>query len=569
MQFTGTIIENQILRGRYFRLTLQIPSGTAIPKPGQFFQVRIPKRDQPWLRIPLSIMDAEGDRLRFMVRIEGEGTLALSTLDPGDELDIVGPLGRGFDIPTKGSILLVSGGIGYPALSMLRKWYPGRTRWIHGGRSAEDVFEADSIFTDDGSAGRKGPVTTGLEDRLRQGGIDLICACGPDAMLAACTQIAGRFNVPIQVSMEAWMACGFGVCHGCAIRVKENGNEVVRLVCKDGPVFDGQQVIWQKATGDTSLPAFQRSVDPEENPLSARLGRLKLKNPVTVASGTFGKEFEGFYDLSKLGALVTKTITPEPRAGNTSPRLYETEHGLLNSIGLQNPGLEGFITETLPLYRNIDTPLLVSVSASSESGFAEMIQRLEECSGIAGYEINVSCPNVEREGIAFGTEPDTVHSLTTRLRACTDRELIIKLTPNVTDIVSIACAAEKGGADSVALINTLMGMAIAPLTGRSRIPRGIAGYSGPAIKPVAVQCVYRVSRIVKIPVLAMGGIGSWLDALEFFRAGASVVAVGTSAFVEPALPEKIVKKLEQYFRENNCRLNDIIGRVTGIQTRSQ
>ena len=212
--------------------------------------------------------------------------------------------------------------------------------------------------------------------------------------------------------------------------------------------------------------------------LHTKLGKLTLKNPIIVASGTFSHEYKKYFDISKLGAIVTKTITPEPKMGNPPPRLYETDCGLLNSIGLQNPGIEDFLDKEIKEYTDIDCPLIVSFSASKVSEFVQMIERLETEPQIAGYEVNISCPNVENEGLAFGTDAGIVYDLTRKLADKTSKELIVKLSPNVTDIVSIARAAADGGATSLSLINTLLGMAIDYKTGKSFIKKGIAGYSG-------------------------------------------------------------------------------------------
>ncbi len=300
------------------------------------------------------------------------------------------------------------------------------------------------------------------------------------------------------------------------------------------------------------------------NRLESRLGKLTFKNPITVASGTFGYEYSQLYDISQLGAIVTKTITPEPKQGNPVPRLYETECGLLNSIGLQNPGVDTFIRSNVKEYDAIDTPLIVSFSAGTIDEFCEMLVKLETVDRISGYEVNVSCPNVENEGLAFGVDAKIVNNLTSRLSKLTQKELIIKLSPNVTDIVSIAKAAEEGGASSVALINTLLGMAIDWKSGQSMIKRGIAGYSGPAIKPVALQMVYRVAKAIKIPILAMGGIQDYRDCLEFLYAGASMLAVGTAQFSQADLPLQIINDLNAHFEENNQTIDSIKGKVWGI-----
>lgn len=307
---------------------------------------------------------------------------------------------------------------------------------------------------------------------------------------------------------------------------------------------------------------FSQSLTAREQ-LKTKLGVLELNTPLTVASGTFDLENLEFFDPSCLGAFVCKTITKEPQKGNPQPRLYETEAGLLNSIGLQNPGLDLFIAEKLPKYREVlEMPLIVSFSGSSIDEFAEILMRLEACSGISGYEVNISCPNVENEGIAFGISEEIVYKLVQRLSSMTERELCIKLSPNVTDIAAIAQAAEAAGASSIALINTLYGMAIDYHTGVSRIKKGIAGYSGIGIKPTALALTYKTAQAVKIPILAMGGIYSWQDALEFIWAGASAIAIGTANFVNPLSAFEIIMGLGEYLLARNLKLQDIKGGVT-------
>ena len=306
------------------------------------------------------------------------------------------------------------------------------------------------------------------------------------------------------------------------------------------------------------------------NLIKAHLGRLELESPVTVASGTFGSEYfelrsdsdTALLPQSALGAYVSKTITPQPKAGNPHPRLWETECGLLNSIGLQNPGLQGFLNEELPRLRELlEIPLIVSFSASSIDEFCQMLEALETSDGIDGYEVNVSCPNVAREGIAFGADPDVVYELTSRLARITHRELMIKLSPNVSDIALIAQAAEGGGATSLALINTLWGMAIDWRTGASRLPRKLCGYSGKGIKPVALALTYKAAQAVKIPILAMGGISCWRDALEFIYAGASAIAVGTANFSDPGAPAQITHGLRDFCAVRGICLSEIVGSV--------
>lgn len=298
------------------------------------------------------------------------------------------------------------------------------------------------------------------------------------------------------------------------------------------------------------------------NPLQTSLGRLKVNSPVTVASGTFALENLDFIAQEHLGAYVCKTITRYPKKGNPPPRLYETEAGLLNSIGLQNPGLDKFIAEDLPVLREtLTVPLIVSFSGSSLTEFAQMLECLEKQEGISGYEVNVSCPNVENEGIAFGIDPDVVNKLCALLSPLTERELIVKLSPNVTDIAVIAKAAEEGGATAISLINTIWGMAIDYCNGKSRIKKGIGGYSGIGIKPLALALTYRAAQAVKIPVIAMGGIYNWQDALEFFWAGASMIALGTANFIDPLAVDKVYEGLSSFCLEKQLNLKDIVGKV--------
>ncbi|HPW24645.1 MAG TPA: dihydroorotate dehydrogenase [Candidatus Syntrophosphaera thermopropionivorans] len=296
--------------------------------------------------------------------------------------------------------------------------------------------------------------------------------------------------------------------------------------------------------------------------LSTSLGKINLQSPILNASGTFGTEYFNFFQQEILGAYVTKTITLKPKIGNPPPRLYETEAGLLNAIGLQNPGLKSFLNNDLfDLREYLKIPLIVSFSGATQEEFIRMLEGLELHCGIYGYEINISCPNVENEGIAFGTNPDIVFNLVEKLARLTDRELIVKLSPNVTDIALIAQAAEAGGATSISLINTLYGMAINWETGKSRLSIPVCGYSGIGIKPVALALTYQTARAVKIPVIAMGGIHSWQDALEFFYAGASAIAIGTANFSNPLTIPEVYQGLLNFLKQRNLSLKDIISKV--------
>ena len=285
--------------------------------------------------------------------------------------------------------------------------------------------------------------------------------------------------------------------------------------------------------------------------LSTTIRNKTLPNPVGVASGTFGygEEYAPLTDLSKLGAIYTKAVTVEPRPGNPLPRLVETPAGMINSIGLANVGVKRFLSEKIPFLETLSCPVILNVAGSLEEEYAEVIRTVDDQKAIWGYEVNISCPNVKKGGLAFGTDPIQVERLTSNLRKLTDKPLIMKLTPNVTDITAVAKAAEAGGADAVACINTVMGMVVDIHKRKPAIPAITGGLSGPAIKPVGVAAVYRVSKAVKIPVIGLGGIMNADDAVEYLLAGASALQIGTANFVEPDVSEKVLEGIKTYMKE--------------------
>jgi len=296
--------------------------------------------------------------------------------------------------------------------------------------------------------------------------------------------------------------------------------------------------------------------------LRVTLGPLELRSPVMNASGTFasGREYSDYTDLTRLGAVVTKGVSPEPWEGNSSPRIAETACGMLNSIGLQNPGVEGFIAKDLAWLAGVDVPVIVNVAGHTVGEYVEVVERLESEDGVAAYELNVSCPNVDQGGLAFGTSCAGVSEVTRAVRKVTDRPLIVKLTPNVTDPTELALAAEAEGADAVSLINTLLGMAVDADSRRPKLSRIVGGLSGPAIKPIALRMVWQVASKVTVPVIGMGGIMVGQDAVEFMLAGASAVAVGTANLVDPRATDRVLDGLTEYCREHDVRaVKDLIG----------
>jgi len=285
--------------------------------------------------------------------------------------------------------------------------------------------------------------------------------------------------------------------------------------------------------------------------LAINLCGLKLRNPVLAASGTFGYgiEFEKILDLNQLGALVTKGLSRQPIAGNPAPRLWHTEAGMMNSVGLQNVGVRAFISDKLPKLRQYTVPVIANVFGYAIEDYLEVVRALEDAEGIAAYELNVSCPNTKEGGIFFSSDPTLLASLVTQVRPLTKRPVIVKLSPNVAKIQPFAKASEESGADAISLVNTFIGLAIDIETRKPRIGAGFGGLSGPAIKPLALRLVYEASRSVKIPVIGLGGIVSGEDAAEFLIAGASAVQVGTGTFLRPDAPFQVAKQLAKVLRK--------------------
>ena len=296
--------------------------------------------------------------------------------------------------------------------------------------------------------------------------------------------------------------------------------------------------------------------------LSVEIAGIRMKNPVMTASGTFGfgREYAPFFPLQSLGALVVKGVTPVARAGNPAPRLVETAAGLLNSIGLENPGVEAVLEKYLPPLQEAGTPVIVNIAGNTVEDYCLVAERLSSSPVVRGLEVNISCPNVKAGGIAFGSHPEMAARVIRSVREHTRLPLIAKLSPNVTDIVEMALAVEEAGADAVSLINTLLGMAIDVRRRRPRLSNIMGGLSGPAVKPVAVRMVWQVAQKVRIPVIGLGGIMNAEDALEFIMAGATAVAIGTGQFVNPRCCVDVIAGLYQYCEQNGVeRITDLVG----------
>jgi dihydroorotate dehydrogenase (NAD+) catalytic subunit len=515
-----------------------------------------------------------GVRLDFLLDAVGPGTGRLCDLEAGEGVWITGPLGNSFASPREvepdaAGAVLVGGGVGVAPLALLRKRFSGRGiphRVLLGFRDRAhtgglDLFCGSSgalcpevrLATEDGHAGVQGRVTDLLLPILA--GDDatsgVVYTCGPPAMLEAVRLLCEAHDVPCQIADETPMACGFGACFGCAIPKPDGG--YMRL-CVDGPVLSAGGAVGGPVAeealatgGNGGSPAVTGPAD-RSTPAVDFCG-IELSHPVINASGTydaiaaheiFGDDLMNDFPFA---AFVSKTITPEPRAGNAPRRIWETPAGMLNSIGLPNKGLDGFLAEDLPRLAELPVPLIVSIMATTREDFARCVERVARRREVAAIELNISCPNVH-SGLIVGENPSETEALMDALRPLTEKPLIVKLTPNTADPAAVAAGAERGGADAVSLINTLKGTAIDPATGEPALGNGYGGLSGPAIRPVALEQVRSVRARVELPIVGMGGISSGADAAEFLALGSAVVAVGTESFRDPRAGSRVATELE-------------------------
>lgn len=539
---------------------------SAFRMPGQFVEISIPGL---YLRRPISVCDIEGNRLTLVFKTVGKGTDAMANMAPGRELDLLTGLGKGFDTSRcNDTALLAGGGVGVPPLYFLARQLikeGKRVKVALGFNTAAEIFYADrfrelgadvEVATIDGSEGTKGFVTDAIRQPRMQGW-DFWYACGPLPMLMALGRELDCDKG--EVSMEERMGCGFGACMGCTIETPWGP----KRVCKDGPVFDAILMKNFKGNG-TPAPTLPRDRHCEGEPdITTELCGIQLKNPVVPASGTFGfgQEFADIYDLNILGGISIKGTTLHPRFGNITPRIAETPDGMINSVGLQNPGADAVYSQEVPHLREIYSGCVIAnVSGFSIEEYVEACRKADACEGVDIIEVNVSCPNVHNGGMAFGTSADQAAEVTRAVKAVVKKPVFIKLSPNVTDIVSIAKACENAGADGLTLINTLLGMRININTGSPVIANRMGGFSGPAVFPVAVRMVYQVAQAVNIPVMGCGGVSTAEEVVEMMMAGASAVQIGSANLVEPTACRDIAEKLPKILKKlkvNNIK--DIIG----------
>ncbi len=574
------------------------------PLPGQFYMLASASHwagegERPFLPRAISVAEtgpaASGVRLDFLVEGVGPGTGRLCELEAGEGVWVTGPLGNAFAAPRDLSpraagAILVGGGIGVAPLALLRRRFSERgipLRVLLGFRSQEhsgglDLFCGAGaelcpevrLASEDGHAGHHGYVTDLLATMLA--GDDatsaVVYSCGPPAMLDAVAALCDARDVACELAMESPMACGYGACFGCAIPKPEGG---YHRLCMDGPVMRpsaGGVVVGGSPPsggcgGQGPDPRSEMSLRPEQRagqgePPTTTTGSaaersspidfcgIELAHPVVNASGTYDaiaarRIFgDALLEDFPFAAFVSKTITPEPRAGNAPQRIWETPAGMINSIGLPNKGLEGFLAEDLPRLAELPVPLIVSVMATNREDFSKLVSAIAAREEVAAIELNVSCPNVH-SGLIVGEQPAETEALLEALRPLSAKPLIVKLTPNVADPAAVAVAAEQGGADAVSLINTLKASAIDPASGQPALAAGHGGLSGPAVRPIALQQLRAVAAAVSLPLVGMGGVSRGADAREFLAAGATLVAVGTENFRDPKAGSRIVAELSR------------------------
>lgn len=571
--------------GGFWVLELDAPGLAGRAQPGQFLQVVPPSYEgEFFLPRPMSILSVGEGRIAFAFRVIGRGTRRLTTLEPGETLRVFGPVGRPWPVPEEERLLLLGGGVGFPPLYYLARELisagrsPDSLVYVLGGREAEDLGHLPElralgvdlrIATDDGSAGTRGTCIDVAREVLGSSPAGwAMLACGPTPMLAAAARLGRELDCPTTVSLETPMACGVGVCVGCMTPLACASGTGLRLaaVCAAGPVFSATELDWAAierehapvVVRDRSEPsaAGEPAVD-----LRVDLGGIPLANPVVVASGTFGygAEYHRVIDVARIGGVITKSVSELPRVGNPAPRIREVPGGMLNAIGLQNVGVEAFLAEKLPFFEGLETRLIANVVGHDEDEYLRVLDRIAHQPRIDGVELNLSCPNVAG-GMRLASDPETIERFVRRARVHCDYPMIVKLTPNVSDPATVALAAESGGADALSLVNTLVGLAIDLRRRRPWIANGTGGYSGPAIKPVALAQTWKVAQAVRIPVLGGGGIVTAEDACEFLVAGASAVAVGTTTFVDPTAPIRIAVGIGEWLgAEGHRRVSDAVG----------
>ena len=559
----GTV-EGANPQGSVYMLKVEVTEENAqLPLAGQFYMLRAMKTGI-LLGRPISIFHAEktphGVELQFLILVKGKGTQELCALEADDKIQLLGPLGNTFAKPeATDKVCIVGGGIGVaPVAGFSENLNPNTYDFYacfkSGSYGLENVKAKNLIITtDDGSVGTKGMVSAVLTaQKLKDEGYSVVYACGPTPMLAYIKAICQEANVKCWISMEARMACGMGVCLGCTIPTTEG----YKRCCKDGPIFDGTILEFLKPVATVKRPPLT-----EEPDLSVEIAGVKFKNPLIGSSGTFGfgTEFNEVIDVNLLGGICSKGLTLEAKPGNTGIRLQETPSGLINSIGLENPGIKTFIEKKLPVMMNLKPVAIANLSGSSIEIYVEGSKLLDK-TNVPVIELNISCPNVAAGGAAFGMSCAAAHTATKAVREVTKKPLLVKLTPQSPELIDVALSCIKAGADGISLCNSFQGVAIDIEIGRPVFDKIKAGFGGPAVRPIAVRLVYELVQAInqlpenqRVPVVAIGGVASWQDVVEFIMAGATAVQVGTNTFANPMTMLECIEGLAEFMKRKGYK----------------
>ncbi|MGI5058587.1 dihydroorotate dehydrogenase [Treponema pectinovorum] len=541
-------------------------------RPGQFYMLRC-RNSALLLARPISVYDCKkiSDSkitLDFLILLKGQGTRELVSVRKDDKIEVLGPLGNSWQSPDENQkVALIGGGVGVApvaafASTLKEKSYDFYAAFKSGAYGLENIKPNKlTVTTDDGSVGIKGMITAALDVQTIKN-YDVVYACGPTPMLGAIQKLCKEADAKLWVSMENRMACGVGACLGCTIFTKE-GN---KRCCKDGPIFDGQIIDFSKIDSPITSPKIEKRLPlKDESPdLTVNICGVEFSNPVIAASGTFGygSEYSSVIDVDGLGGICSKGLTFEGQPGNKGIRLIETPMGLINSIGLENPGIKHFIENELPIMKKFKAKTIVNLSGKSLETYVEGAKLLEQ-TDIPMIELNISCPNVKAGGMTFGMDCQAASTVVKAVRSATKKPLMIKLSPNAPDLIGVAMAVKEAGADAISLINTIQATAIDIETGRPYFENIRAGFSGPAVKPIALRMVYdlclamnKLNANERIPVVGLGGITTWQDAVEFIMAGAAAVEVGTATFSNPKAMIEIVEGIKKFMERKGYKTLD-------------
>ena len=549
-----------------------------VARPGQFYLIKSENSSVQFGR-PISVystsegVEVNGKRpvkIQFMILEKGTGTKELCHLKPNDKIYLEGPLGNTFELlegiekdKLSPQICIVGGGIGVApvanfASSLEEKTYDFYASFKSFSYGLENIKPCRlTITTDDGSEGVKGMLPQALTaDTIRLFGYKVIYACGPTPMLAYIQQICKETGIKCFLSMEKKMLCAVGACLGCTTKTTE-GN---KRVCKDGPVFDGDIIEFEKNTCKK-----REALGENESPnLEVSIAGIKFRNPVIAASGTFGygQNYRGFFDVNRLGGICSKGLTLNPKSGNEGERILEIAGGDINSIGLENPGVEHFIEEELPEMLKLDTVSIANLAGSDLESYVKGAELLDKTE-IKAIELNISCPNVKAGGMAWGMEKEAAFECVSAVRKATGKPLIVKLSPNAPDLIGVALSCIEAGADALSLINTIQAIAIDIERVKPVFNNVKAGMCGPAVKPIALRMVYDLYAAIqklpeekRVPIIGLGGISKWEDAVEFIMAGANAIQVGTATFFNPAAMVEIVEGLKNFMKTHGYKSVD-------------